>query len=195
MNNFFSYDDVNGQIQLEDPSILLIKEFDDLMDVERNKCKADKTGKKKLRSFREFKYIYLCIYWNSPYRDFSERDRHEYALKDAELTEEEFNDPVFRAACRKFKELQESHRSIRLLQAAQRMADKFIDYFDFVDPTETDDQTGKPIYDVSKLQAQIANLHKVHEELMILEDQVKKEISEKSSIKGDAEDGYLPDDL
>jgi hypothetical protein len=30
---------------------------------------------------------------------------------------------------------------------------------------------------------------------LILEDQVKKEISEKSSIRGDAEDGYLPDDL
>jgi hypothetical protein len=55
------------------------------------------------------------------------------------MTEEEFNDPDFRAACRKFKELQESNRSIRLLQAAQRMADKFIDYFDFVDPTEIDD--------------------------------------------------------
>jgi len=31
------------------------------------------------------------------------------------------------------------------------MADKFIDYFDFVDPTETDRQTGKPLFDVTKL--------------------------------------------
>ena len=195
MNNFFSYDSTSGELIIEDPNILLVKEFDDLMELKRNKCPEDKTGKQHLRAFREFKYIYLAIHWQSPYRDFSERDRHESALKDAEMTEEEFNDPLFRAACRKFKELQESHRSIRLLQAAQRMADKFIDYFDFVDPTEIDDATGKPIYDVTKLQTQIANLHKVHEELLILEDQVKKEISEKSSIKGDAEDGYLPPDL
>jgi len=45
MNNFFSYDDTTGQVQLEDPSILLVKEFDDLMDVKRNKCPEDKTGK------------------------------------------------------------------------------------------------------------------------------------------------------
>lgn len=195
MNNFFSYDDTTGQVQLEDPSILLVKEFDDLMDVKRNKCPEDKTGKQKLRAFKEFKYIYLALHWLSPYKDMLERERHELAIQDSGLTEEEFNDPVFRAACRKFKELQESNRSIRLLQAAQRMADKFIDYFDFVDPTETDRQTGKPLFDVTKLQAQIANLHKVHEELLILEDQVKKEISEKSSIRGDAEDGYLPEDF
>ena len=195
MNSFFSYDDTTGQVQLEDPGVLLIKEFDALLDVKRNKCPEDKTGKQKLRAFREFKYIYLALHWLSPYKDMFEHERHEYALQDANMTEEEFNDPDFRAACRKFKELQESNRSIRLLQAAQRMADKFIDYFDFVDPTEIDDQTGKPLYDVTKLQQQISNLHKVHEELLILEDQVKKEISEKSSIRGDAEDGYLPDDL
>ena len=37
---------------------------------------------------------------------------------------------------------------------------------------------------------EISNIHKVHEELKILEDMVKKEISETSNIRGGAEDGF-----
>ena len=40
--------------------------------------------------------------------------------------------------------------------------------------------------------AEIANLHKVHEELVILESQVKKEMSETSSVRAGAVDGYHP---
>jgi hypothetical protein len=40
--------------------------------------------------------------------------------------------------------------------------------------------------------AEISSLHKVHEELVILESQVKKEISEESSIRGGVTDGYQP---
>jgi hypothetical protein len=40
--------------------------------------------------------------------------------------------------------------------------------------------------------AEISSLHKVHEELVILESQVKKEISETSSIRAGAVDGYHP---
>jgi hypothetical protein len=58
---FFVYDNVNGNVMLEEIELLLLKEFEALLDVERNKCKEDKTGKKKLRAFREFKYIYLFL--------------------------------------------------------------------------------------------------------------------------------------
>jgi len=58
-----------------------------------------------LRAFREFTYIWLALSWKSIYSDYSEQERHEAALKDASLTEEEFNDPTFRAACRKFREI------------------------------------------------------------------------------------------
>ena len=42
---------------------------------------------------------------------------------------QEFNDPLFRAACRKYRALQEETRSIKMLKAAQNTVDKFIDYF------------------------------------------------------------------
>ena len=41
---FFVYDNVNGNVSLEDTSILLIKEFEALLEDNRNKSSADKTG-------------------------------------------------------------------------------------------------------------------------------------------------------
>jgi len=75
------------------------------MDNKRNICKEDKTGKLKHRAFREFQYIWLAIDWNSIYKDYLEQDKHEEALKDSKLTEDEFNDPAFREACRKYRSI------------------------------------------------------------------------------------------
>ena len=71
--------------------------------------------------------------------------------------------------------------------------DKFIEYFMNVDPEERDPLTGKPIFQVEKLQTQISNLSKVHEQLVILESQVKKELQEVSQIRGGAIEGFMPD--
>lgn len=190
MNNFFLYDNLTGELQLDDPNILLVKEFADLNDLKRNKTKNDPKGVQKSRCFRELKYIYLALSWNSPYRDYEEQDRHLAAMEDSQLTEEEFNDPTFRAACRKFKELQESNRSIRLLKAAQNTVDKFVDYFNNIDVEERDLQTGKPIWKVETIIKELTSLHKVHEELVTLEVQVKKDISEVSKIRGGASTGF-----
>ena len=192
MIKVFQYDNVTGKVELNTPEILLIREFAALIDIKRNKCKEDPEGKYKLRAFREFTYIYLAIDWMSPYRDYYEQDRHQEALRDANITEEEFNNPEFRAACRKYRALQDETRSIKLLKAAQNVIDKFVDYFNNIDVEERDEQTGKPIYKTKDVMAEISSLHKVHEELVILESQVKKEISETSSIRAGAVDGYHP---
>ena len=142
--------------------------------------------------FKEFKYIWLAIDWESFYRDYSEQDRHQESLKDANLTEEEFNDPIFREACRKYRNLQESHRSIKILQASQLMVDKFIDYFTNIDPEERDLQTGKPIWKVKDIQTELQNLPKVLDELKQVEQQVKKEMEEQSQLRGGAVEGFTP---
>lgn len=192
MNNFFDYNNATGQVTLNGPDLLLVSEFKQLMDPERNKCKLDPTGEQHLRAFREFQYIYLAIHWLSPYKDYDEQTRHQEALKDANITEEEFNNPEFRAACRKFRNLQESHRSLKLLQAAQTTADNLMDYFNTIVDFTSRKEDGTPIYKTKDVIAEISQLHKVHEELQILEAQVKKEISETSSIRGGATDGYQP---
>lgn len=162
------------------------------MKCERNICKEDPKGVYGLRAFREFTYIWLAIDWKSIYADYTEQERHQEALRDAGITEEEFNNPEFRAACRKYRAIQESNRSIKLLQAAQNTVDKFIDYFNNVDPEERDPLTGKPVFKVKDLMAEISSLSKVHDELSTLEEMVKKELVEQSSIRAGAVEGFIP---
>ena len=192
IQDIFVYNNQLNRVELNTPEILLVKEFAALMAPNRNKCKEDPSGKLGLRAFREFTYIWLAICWKSIYADFDEQERHKEALKDAFITEEEFNNPEFRAACRKFRAIQDSNKSMRLLQAANEMVDKFIDYFKNTDPMEKDDVTGKPIYKVKDIQTEMKNLIDVHETMIELENQVKKQISEKSSIRGGAVEGYTP---
>lgn len=192
MLKIFQYDNVTGKVELNIPEILLVREFGALMDNERNKCEEDKEGKFHLRAFKEFTYIWLAIDWQSVYADYSEQERHQEALKDSGITEEQFNDPTFREACRKYKRMQEENRSIKVLYAAENTVDKFIDYFNNIDPEERDLQTGKPIFKVKDIMTEISNLDKVLDELKILKGQVKKEMEETSTIRGGAVDGFQP---
>lgn len=190
--NIFQYDNVSNTMELNVPEILLVREFAELMKNERNICKEDPTGKFGLRAFREFTYIWLALDWKSFYADYSEQERHEEALKDACMTEEEFNNPEFRAACRKYRALQESNRSVQLLKSAQSTIDKLIDYFNNVDPEERDIQTGKPMYKVKDIMAELTTISKVHDQLKELESIVKKEFAEQSSIRAGAIEGFMP---
>ena len=192
IQNIFQYDNMRNRVELNMPEILLVKEFSELVKCERNICKEDPKGIKGLRAFREFTYIWLALDWKSPYSDYSEQERHKEALNDSGLTEEEFNNPEFRAACRKYRQLQESNRSIKMLQAAQNTVDNFIDYFNTVVDLSERDANGKPVFKTKDIIAEISSLSKVHEELKILEGQVKKEMMETSSIRGGATDGFLP---
>lgn len=192
IQDIFVYNNQLNRVELNTPEILLVKEFSELMKPERNKCKEDPSGKLGLRAFREFTYIWLAICWKSIYADFDEQERHKEALKDASITEEEFNNPEFRAACRKFRSIQESNKSMRLLQAANEMVDKFIDYFKNADPMERDEQTGKPIYKVKDIQAEMKNLIDVHETMVELENQVKKQLEAKTFIRGNAMEDFDP---
>ena len=192
IQNIFQYDNMHNRVELNMPEILLVTEFAELVKCERNICKEDPKGIKGLRAFREFTYIWLALDWKSPYSDYPEQERHKEALNDSGITEEEFNNPEFRAACRKYRQLQESNRSIKMLQAAQNTVDNFIDYFNTVVDLSERDANGKPVFKTKDIIAEISSLSKVHEELKILEGQVKKEMMETSSIRGGATDGFLP---
>lgn len=192
MNNFFSYNNQTGRIELDNTDILLVKEFSDLITLDRNKSKEDPKGTSLLKAFKEFTYIQLALCWKSPYADYDEQTRHQEALRDSGLTEEEFNDPLFRAACRKYRALQDSNRSIRLLKAAQTTADNLMDYFNTIVDFDMRKEDGTPIYKTKDVITEISSLHKVHEELSILEQAVKQEMAESTSIRANARNGYRP---
>ena len=179
--NVFDYDQRTGTVILNSADLALIDEFRTI--IKRDKERAD----------REFTYIYLAIDWKSPYSNYSEQERHEAALKDAHITEEEWNDSSFRAACRKYRALQESNRYVRLLKSAELVTDKIIDYFNNVDLEERDEQSGKYVNKVSDIQKAMENAAKQIENLKMIESLVKKEIVEQSQIRAGATEGFVPD--
>ena len=193
MNKFFDYNEKLGKVVLDEPTLLLTKEFAALLDVERNKCKEDPTGLQKLRAFREMTYIYLAIDWKSLYNGYSNQEKHEAALQDSGLTEDEFNNPEFRAACRKYVSLQNSNRYVRLLEASQEVTDKIIDYFQNIDLEERNENTGAYVNKVSDIQKAMENAAKQIETLKMIESLVKKEITEQSQIRAGATEGFVPD--
>lgn len=179
--NVFEYDQKTGTVILNSADLALIDEFRTL--IKRDKDRAD----------REFTYIYLAIDWKSPYANFLEQERHQAALQDAHITENEFNDPQFRAACRKYRALQESNRYVRLLKSAELVTDKIIDYFNNVDLEERDEQSGKYINKVSDIQKAMKEASEQIETLKLIESLVKKELTEQSQIRGGAVEGFNPD--
>lgn len=195
MLHIFQYDNAKDRVILNKPEILLIKEFKELMDDERNICDEDPKGSKHLLAYKEFTYIWLALDWQSFYSDYSEQERYQAALQDSQLTKEQFNDPKFRAACRRYRDIQESIISIKLLKSSQEMVNKFIDYFHSLDPQERDPQTGKPIWKVKDIQAELTNLPKVIDQLKQVEGYVKKEMQEQSQLRGGAVDGFTPKDF
>lgn len=185
--NVFNFNNLTKTLEINEPEILLVKEFADLLKRDKSKTKD--------RVTRELSYIYLAIDWKSPYNQYSEHDRHDEAIADSGLTENEFNDPVFREACRKYRRLQDSNKSIKLLEAAKRAADQFIDYFDTIVDLNERDANGKPVFTAEKVMKEMATLHKVHEELVTLEDQVKKELTEQSVTRAGVDEGFDPGDF
>ena len=190
--NIWDYNQKTGRACLVTADLVLIEEFKKLLEPFRNKCKEDSSGLEHLRADREFTYIYLAIDWKSPYANYSNQEKHEAALKDAHITEEEWNNPEFRAACRKYVALQDSNRYVRLLQAAQEVTDKIIDYFHNVDLQEQDEQ-GKYLVKVKDVQAAMKEAADQIETLKQIESLVKKEVMEQSQIRGGAVEGFMPD--
>ena len=190
--NIWDYNQKTGRAQLVTADLVLIDEFKKLLEPARNKCKEDPTGLQHLRADREFTYIYLAIDWKSPYSGYSNQERHQAALKDGGITEAEWEDANFRAACRKYVALQDSNRYVRLLQSAQEVTDKIIDYFHNVDLQEQDEQ-GKYLIKVKDVQAAMKEAAAQIETLKQIESLVKKEIAEQSTIRAGATEGFIPD--
>lgn len=184
---FFVYDNVNEKVSLNRDEILLVKEFEDLLN---EKSGRDAKGKKGF-AFRAFTYIYLFFDWESPYFNVPEQERHSESLKSAGLSDEEFNNPVFRAACNKYNEIQNSALSIRLLKSAMSAVETVIYYLDNVDISERDDVTGKPIYKTKDLIAEIKGCKDLISGLQDLEKQVKKDIEPDSGLRGNTEAGMF----
>lgn len=188
---YFQYDKVNEEIKLDDESILLTKEFGKLLGVVRNKCSKDKTGKKKLKAFKEMKFMFLYYDWTSPYFEFPEGERYDESLADSELDEKDLEDPVFRNACNKYEEVQNSSKIGKLLKASYSTIDKITFYLENIDLNERDPTTGKPIFKTKEVIAEITGASKLIDSVKTLELSFKKDMEEDTGLRGDKTAGMF----
>lgn len=188
--NFFTYDEINNILRIDESSIFLVKEFKKLLDPKRNKCKEDKTGNKALLAFKELTYIYLMLDFKSPYFQYTEQDKHEAALADSELTEEDLKDPFFVAAYQKYNEIQEMDPILILIKTAQRTLYKTRVFLDNIDFNEDVDETGRPLYKPKDVIADIASIAKMRIQLQELEEDYKSSLGQSSDVRGGVEIGF-----
>ena len=178
--NVFNYDSLYKQLEINEPEIFLVREFKALLERDKE------------RAFKELTYIFLALDYKSIYSQYTEYERHEEALSDSGITEEMFNDPLFREACRKYRSLQDSNKSIKLLNAARNAADQFVDYFETIIDLNERDQNGKPVFSAEKVMKEMAQLSKVHEQLVALEAQVKQELEVQAGTRANVDEGFDP---
>ena len=186
---FFVFDDVNNTLRINEYPILLIKEFKTLWDKNRNKCKEDKTGNDRLKAFKEFTYIYLMLDFKSPYYKYLEQEKHEAALLDSELTEEDLKNPEFIDAYNKYQEILDSDPILSLIKTAYRTLYKTQVFLDSIDFTEIDEM-GKPLYKPKDVMLDISTIGKMRISLKELEEQYKNELSADSDVRGGVELGF-----
>ncbi len=184
----FIFDNATNSLHIDDYSILLVKEFAKLWEPKRNICKEDKKGELRLRAYKEFTYIYLALDFKSPYFKYLERDKHEAALADSGLTEEDLQDEDFLAAFRKYREIQEEDPILSLIRTAYNTIYKMRIHLDSIDFSEVD-ADGKPIYKPKDVIADLTSISKVRSELQTLEQLHKTGLAAQEKTRGDQTPG------
>lgn len=176
----FEYKDF--KLQLNQPEILLVKEFADVIKADRSKDKS--------KSFRWFTYIYLMIDWSSPYVDYTDQLRKEKALSDAGLKEEDLEDKVFQAVYVKYDEIVNSNRILRYAKSQWKLLDKIEEYVDSVDLTEiveSGPQKGKLVHSVRDARDTVKQMPELIEKAKEVRKQVQEELKESTGARGSVE--------
>lgn len=190
--NFFVYDNSENKLTIEEYSILLVKEFNALWDINRNKCKEDKTGKQRLRAYKELTYIYLVLDFKSPYFQYLEKDKHEAALDDSGLLESDLKDETFLKAYHKYQEIRDADPILSLIQTAYKTLHKMQVFLDNIDFNMDVDADGRPLYKPKDVIADIKSISEIRKQLKELEAMHKSDLAASGDkVRGDAELGFL----
>lgn len=187
----FIFDNVSNTLKIDNYAILLIKEFKNLWDVERNKCETDKSGEQRQLAYKELTYIYLMLDFKSPYFQYTEQDKHIAALSDSGLNEAQLKDTLFINAYNKYQELLESDPILGLIKTAHRTLYKMQIFLDNIDFNEDVDETGRPLYKPKDIIADIGSIGKMRTQLQELEIEYKKNLqANNNKLRGDIEPGF-----
>ena len=178
-------------IEINTPEILLIKEFGDLYDIERNKCEKDPKGERRLRFYKEIVYIYTKIDFESYCHDYREDEKTACALSDSGLTKSELDDPVFKAALEEYQHIQYKDPYMRILDSAMRAVYKAEDYFNGIDFTTLNPETNLPMYKPKEMFDFIKQLPDMFKTLDDLKQKIRTKKQEEVELQGGVEKGMF----
>jgi hypothetical protein len=167
------------------PEALMVKEFKELWKKDKSK------GKEKAKI--QLSYVYYFSDWESPYAKYIEEERQERIVSDLGMKLEWVKGTDIRLAIDRYAELTMT-TSMLLLQDAKVAVNKLRGYFREVDLAALD-KNDKPIYRANDLTSNLKAIGGVIKGLKELEDEVKKEQMDTSSIKGGGQKGFFEDEL
>jgi len=179
----------DGKVELERAELELVPEFAGMLTLKYNKQPGDLEGKKRVRAFKEFTYMWFMNSYNSPYREYSKEERISESLLAADLPETYEFSTEYKLAEKKYLSLIET-RTLKLIRAAEHAIDKIRSYLesvDFITTTDNGALKNKPT-DVIKI---IGELDSIADGLEKLANRSKKEKQEFASTRGAQEAGWL----
>lgn len=167
---------------------LLIQEFKDLYALSYNRRTGDNQGRQRTRAIEECRYIYHYCDYRSEFSEYADTERKEEALLAAGLANDYKISKEMQSCIDIFLRLQET-RMLKTLETAEGALDKIRDYYNTIDFKEKDDKNAL-VHKPKEIMASIADLGSVNKKLNDLQKQVKAELKETASLRGDHEGGF-----
>lgn len=201
MQKIFIYDAVTGEFMLNEPELKLVREFNDLWLVAKQRCGCidvndngiSHGNSEAIMKYANYcKFVYLYADYASPYRDYPEDDKRIQAAYDSYLSSEESVMEQLDCACKKWGEIQDKDRNVRILKAGQQQVDELIAYFS--EPAKlTQKKDGKPIYKAKDIMMELREIGSISDELDRHEERVRLGDAAQSNIRGGAIEGLIID--
>ena len=178
------YDIINGKVEMN-PSALSMPEFRALWSRD--------DSEEHEKAVAEISYVVYLMdeSINNPYRAYRSQVREQTLLKDyiyPRLGKKWKPDKLVKNALNKYEEATKTTNS-RLLEKAKGGAEKLADYFESIDFSEIGED-GKSKYSASELARNLSAVGNIVKSLNQLEEMVKKEQMESSTVRGGGEIGY-----
>lgn len=213
----FKLDPATRLVDINKEWISTIKEFKKILSRDRG-SKGDMEGKRKLQATKEFTFIYHFCDYESKFDNYSEEDKLSQCIANAELSQD-FDykkDEDLILAMSRYKTLQESaslkllneakeglhsaHKVIRKVRIHLETQLEKIDLDEMEPEDESDDKKKKKASPIQVLTTALTQLMRLTNEvgpaliaIRELEDEVKKELGNKTQLRGGKAKGERED--
>ncbi len=180
---------INNQLIINEPEILLLKEFKDLWEYD--------TSKNKEYAYKVLTFVYLMEDLRSSIMNMSTSKRLIKSLESSGLTELDLAKPIVKNAITCYVDLFNSRRKLRLIRSMLYSIDQLCDFFgtiNFKEKITEGAAKGRYQHDLTKYGTMLKQADVYMTKISDLEEQIQKEMetmSEEGKIRGDARKSKL----